>query len=179
MPNPIILILGAGGNIGAHLTTKFAAANYSIALAARTLTPGLTPQGHLHIKLDLTNPLSLPFAFEKTHATFGIPNIVIYNAATMRPPPNPSSMFSISVQDMVSDINLMTVSAYAAAQEAVRGWESLPKGKGGKRVFIYTGNMLNKTVLGSAYVLTLGVGKAGAAYWIGSASMLYAEKGYK
>lgn len=179
MSKSIVLILGAGGNIGASLTSKFAAGGYSIALASRSRNDGTTPEGHLSIKIDLSDPLSLPSAFEKTIRTFGVPNIVIYNAAMMRVPPNPKNMFSLRVEDMASDVNLMTVSAYAAAQEAVKGWEGLSKDEGAKKVFIYTGNMLNKTIMASPYVLTLGVGKAGAAYWIGSASALYADKGYK
>lgn len=180
MSKPIVLILGAGGNIGANLTSTFTKEGYSIALASRSRNDGKTPQGHLNIKIDLTNPSSLSSAFEKTKKTFGVPNIVIYNAAMMRVPPDPEDMFSVSVEDMASDVNLMTVSAYAAAQEAVKGWEGLPETDSrGKKVFIYTGNMLNKSIMASPYVLTLGVGKAGAAYWIGSASALYAEKGYK
>lgn len=178
MPKPTILILGAGGNIGANLTSTFARAGYAIALASRSRTPGKTPEGYLNIKTDLTNPSSLSTAFEKTIEAFGTPNVVIYNAAMMRVPPDPEDMFSVSVEDMASDINLMTVSAYAAAKEAVRAWDLLPK-NGDKKVFIYTGNMLNKTIMASPYVLTLGVGKAGAAYWIGSASKLCAGKGYK
>lgn len=179
MSKPVVLILGAGGNIGASLTSKFASGGYSIGLASRSRHDGTTPEGHLNIRIDLTNPLSLPSAFEKTKKAFGIPNIVIYNAAMMRVPPNPEDMFSVSVEDMASDVNLMTVSAYAAAREAVKAWEGLHQDEGGKKVFIYTGNMLNKTIMASPYVLTLGVGKAGAAYWIGSASALYADKGYK
>lgn len=177
MSKPIVLILGAGGNIGANLTSKFTTAGYSIALASRSRTDGLTSSGHLNIKVDLTDSSAIPSVFKKTKAAFGTPNVVIYNAAMMRPPPNLEDMFSLTVEDMASDVNLMTVSAYAAAKEAVKAWEGLEKEV--KKVFIYTGNMLNKTIMASPYVLTLGVGKAGAAYWIGSASALYADKGYK
>jgi NAD(P)-dependent dehydrogenase (short-subunit alcohol dehydrogenase family) len=176
---PVILILGAGGNIGANLTTKFSKAGYSIALASRSRTNGFTPEGHLNIQVDLSNPTAIPAVFQKTQAALGKPSVVIYNAATMRPPPNPEDMFSLSVEDLESDVRLMTISAFAAAKEAVKLWDSLSKDEGGKKVFIYTGNILNKTVMASSYVLTLGVGKAGAAYWIGTASALYKEKGYK
>ncbi|KAF2815445.1 uncharacterized protein BDZ99DRAFT_459308 [Mytilinidion resinicola] len=178
MTKPILLVLGAGANIGAALSAKFSAAGYRIALAARSLSDGLTSAGHLNIKIDLADPAAIPAAFSKVKKEFGTPNIVIYNAANTSPPPDPKNMFSIETATLEKDVKLMTISAYAAAREAVAGFESLGKEQGTK-AFIYTGNILNTFIMSTPYVLTLGVGKAGAAYWVGAASELYKEKGFK
>ncbi|KAF2501713.1 hypothetical protein BU16DRAFT_577798 [Lophium mytilinum] len=178
MTKPILLVLGAGANIGAALTTKFSAAGYRIALAARSLSDGLSSAGHLNIKIDLTDPTAIPTAFSKVKKEFGTPNIVIYNAANVSAPPDPQNMFSIETETLDKDVKLMTISAYAAAKEAVAGFESLGTEQG-RKAFIYTGNILNTLIMSTPYVLTLGVGKAGSAYWIGTASELYKDKGIK
>ena len=68
-----------------------------------------------------------------------------------------------------------TTSVYAAAQEAVAGFEQLSDTA--SRTFIYTGNCTNVKVL--PIVLTLGVGKAATANLINAASEVFKSKGYK
>lgn len=65
-------------------------------------------------------------------------------------------------------------SPYLAAQEAVRGFETLPKDV--PRSFIYTGNGFNQIVV-PAYV-GLGIGKAASANWIEGASIWYKDRGF-
>jgi hypothetical protein len=68
-----------------------------------------------------------------------------------------------------------TTSVYAAAKEAVAGFEKLPADA--TKTFIYTGNRLN---LGPIPVLfDLGVGKAATAHMIQTWSMVLSQKGYK
>jgi hypothetical protein len=86
-------------------------------------------------------------------------------------------MFSMAPETLEKDVKLTTISGFAAAREAVKGFERL--GKDVTRAFIYTGNILNTTIFPTAYVLSLGVGKAGAAYWVGAASKLLEQKGIK
>jgi NAD(P)-dependent dehydrogenase (short-subunit alcohol dehydrogenase family) len=105
------------------------------------------------------------------------PSVVVYNAAALTPPPDDSSVLSISQDSFVKDININTISPYTAAQEAVKGFASLSEGI--KKTFIYTGNMLNTVIMPVPMVLTLGVGKSASAYWIGTADALYKEKGYR
>src|SRR5436309_1842565 len=92
----IALILGAGPNVGAALARNFAKAGYSIALAARRVNSGTSPEGYLSIKADLSNPSSVPSIFQTVKSELGTsPNIVIYNAAAFTPPPDPDSLFSL------------------------------------------------------------------------------------
>jgi hypothetical protein len=69
------------------------------------------------------------------------------------------------------DVN--STSAYAAAQEAVKGFSQTGTGS----TFIFTGNKLN--VLGRPEVLVFGMGKSAAAHLIRSASLAYGDQGYK
>ena len=64
--------------------------------------------------------------------------------------------------------------AYVAAQEAIKGWKQSASHSG---TYIYTGNILNNTTL--PFVLSLGVGKAGAASFIEAAAMSYKDTNYK
>lgn len=175
--SPVILILGSGPRVGAATAERFAAAGYSVAVASRSASGGQTAEGYLSVKTDLSKPSSITAVFGAVKAEFGSPpSVVVYNAAALTPPPG-DTLFSIPAEKFAADLNINTVSAYAAAQEAVKGWESLPEGA--KKVFIYTGNMQNKVVLPMPMMLNLGVGKSASAYWVGTADALYANRGYR
>jgi len=177
MSRPIALVLGAGGNIGSALAKKFSAAGYGIALTARRITDGKTSDGYLNVKADLSDPGSIPAIFDRVRKELGTPSVVIYNAAAMTPPPDPDNLFSLPVGDLERDLRIATISAFAAAKEAVAGFDTLPEGT--QRAFVYTGNILNTTVMPVPALVTLGVGKSASAYWIGTAAGAYAKKGYR
>ena len=75
----VILILGAGPRLGAAIASKFDGNGYKVALAARSVSDGISPEGFLHIRCDLSNPLSVHTIFQTVQQTFGYPNIVVYN----------------------------------------------------------------------------------------------------
>jgi NADP-dependent 3-hydroxy acid dehydrogenase YdfG len=75
----VLLILGAGGNIGASVANTFTKNGYKVALAARSLQDGSNQNGNLQIKTDLGNPKSIESAFDKTTAEYGPPNVIVYN----------------------------------------------------------------------------------------------------
>jgi len=171
---PVVLILGAGPRVGASVAKTFASNGYKVAVASRS---GSTKnsEGYLSLKADFTKPDSIPALFNAVKTEFNTsPSVVIYNAATLTPPPK-DSVFSITADAFDSDLNVNTVSPYVAAQQAVSGWETLPKET--KKSFIYTGNILNVSVLPVPLMLTLGVGKSASAYWIGVADSLYSAQG--
>lgn len=93
-------------------------------------------------------------------------------AATFSPPSDP---FAVPFASFALDTNVNLHSAYVAAQQAVSGFSTLPSGA--SRTFIYTGNVLNVTIL--PQFLESGIGKAGAAHLVWAASDAYREKGYK
>jgi NAD(P)-dependent dehydrogenase (short-subunit alcohol dehydrogenase family) len=193
MPNtsPVILILGAGSNIGHHVARAFAAKGYKVALAARRLKEADNNADQINIPSDLSDPSSVVNAFSKVNSLLGVPSVVIYNgedcypelrrifakvfeagAVTANDPKNP---LSLPLTDFTRDLNINTTSAFVAAQQAVLAFEQLPDSA--SRTFIYTGNILNTTTL--APLLDLGVGKSATAHIIQSAAAAYKDRGFK
>lgn len=91
---------------------------------------------------------------------------------TPNPPKDP---LSLQLADFNRDFNINTVSAFVAAQQAVTGFAQLPDSAA--KTFIYTGNILNTTIIPP--LLDLGVGKAATAHIIQSAAAAYKDRGYK
>jgi len=77
--NPIALILGAGPNIGTHVSKVFASRGYRVAVASRS-NPSFDGGQELHIPVDLSDPENVPSVFEVVKTKFGVsPSVVIYN----------------------------------------------------------------------------------------------------
>lgn len=175
-PAPIVLILGAGARVGAAVARTFARNGYKVAVASRS---GTSPSpDYLALQADFADPSSIPPLFAAVRAEFNAaPSVVVYNAANYTAPLDDASALSIPVGGVVADLNVNTVSPYVAAQQAVLGWETLPREA--KKTFIFTGNILNTLVFPLPALLSLGVGKAASAYWIGVADATYKAKGYR
>ncbi|KAH7395211.1 hypothetical protein DE146DRAFT_678975 [Phaeosphaeria sp. MPI-PUGE-AT-0046c] len=171
---PVVLIIGSGPRIGASVARKFAALDYSVAIVSRKAE---SADDYLSIKTDVSDPSCIPSIFDAVQAEFKtFPSVIIYNAAAMTPPAG-DDLFTIPVQSVADDFNTNTVSVFAAAKEAVKGWQTLTADA--KKVFIYTGNRLNTWVAPMLMTATLGMGKSATAYFIGTADMRYAKEGYR
>lgn len=79
MTRCIVLILGSGANVGRSVARKFAADGYLVAISARSLENGTSPEGYITIKADYSHRDAIPTVFDNLKATAGIPNVVIYN----------------------------------------------------------------------------------------------------
>ncbi|KAI0467809.1 NAD(P)-binding protein [Xylaria cf. heliscus] len=175
---PIALILGSGPRVGAAVAQKFASNGYKVVVASRNGTGSKTPEGYLSLKADFTKPDSVPAVFDAVKAEFNSsPSTVIYNAAALTAPPDKDSALSITLDSVKSDLNVNTISPYAAAQQAIAGWETLPSDI--KKTFIYTGNILNVSVQPVPIFVNLGMGKAASAFWVGVADGTYSARGYR
>ncbi|KAF2691249.1 NAD(P)-binding protein [Lentithecium fluviatile CBS 122367] len=173
---PVILILGAGPRIGHSVATKFASKGYEVAVVSRKGSTTIT--GALALTADFTTPTSIPALFSTVKDHFGAaPSVIVYNAAALTPPSDKDSVLSVASESVDKDLNVNVVSAYVTAQEAVKGWETLPKEV--KKTFVYTGNIANVAILPLPMFLTLGMGKAASAYWVGTADAAYKDKGYR
>lgn len=174
----VALILGAGPRVGSAVATKLASSGYAVAVASRTGTDSRNSDGFFSIKIDLSQSASVKTAFEAVKAEFGAaPTLVIYNAASLTPPPVQGSIFSIPAERLAADLVVNTVSPFAAAQQAVEGWATLPGGAA--KVFIYTGNISNVKIVPVPITVTLGVGKSASSYWVGMADNTYSGQGYR
>jgi len=172
--SPIILILGAGPNIGQHVARAFAAKGYKVGLAARRVKEADNNTDQVNIPSDLSDPNSVVNAFSKVKELLGLPSVVIYNAGALTPN-DAKNPLSLPLADFTRDLNINTTSAFVAAQQAVLAFEQLPDSA--SRTFIYTGNILNTTTM--APLLDLGVGKSATAHIIQSAAAAYKDRGFK
>lgn len=77
--SPILLILGAGANVGQTVAKSFAAKGYKVALAARKLNEADSTQDTVNIQGDFSDPNSVAKVFEKVKAALGVPSVVVYN----------------------------------------------------------------------------------------------------
>ena len=93
-------------------------------------------------------------------------------ASTSNPSNDP---LSVQLTDFSRDLNVNTTSPFVAAQQAVAGFAQLSASA--SKTFIYTGNILNNTVI--LPLLNLGVGKAATAHIIQSAAAAYKDQGFK
>jgi len=89
--------------------------------------------------------------------------------------PSDGNPLSVSVADIESSLNINTLSMYATAQQAVAGYEKLPKSV--LKTFLYTGNILISAP--RPLLISLGMGKAASAHVIRAAALGYNEQNYR
>ena len=77
--SPVILILGAGPNLGQAIARAFASKGCKIALAARSLKEADSTDDQLNITSDFANPDDVVSAFTRVKKALGIPSVVVYN----------------------------------------------------------------------------------------------------
>jgi len=77
--SPVILILGAGPNIGQAVARTFASRGYKVALASRSLNEADSTDNQLNISSDFASSDDVVNAFKSVNKVFGIPSVVVYN----------------------------------------------------------------------------------------------------
>ncbi|KAF5872154.1 putative uncharacterized oxidoreductase protein [Botrytis fragariae] len=169
----IVLILGGGPNIGLNIARVFSSkGSYKTVIVSRNPKEELIKEADLSLQADFTDPKSIKRIFDEVKQKFGVPNVVVYNAAALTVTPDP---LSVPLEKFNEDLNVVITSAYAAAHEAVEGFKTLPEAT--NKTFIYTGNILNRQIIPS--LLAFGIGKSGAAHLIQSASEVHKKDGYR
>ena len=79
MSSNIILILGAGPNVGIHITRHFSEKGYKSAVVARNPSVDVTNAADLVIKADFSDASNIKAVFEEVKEKLGVPNVVVYN----------------------------------------------------------------------------------------------------
>ena len=187
---PIALVFGAGKNVGAGVVKAFSAKGYRIATVSRTATADASDK-RLHIQADLADPESVSTVFETVRKQLGHPSVVVYNGSLLGlfvaivsmltetgaavSFVNKEDPLEISLKDAIRDMNINTFSALAAAKEAVKSFEALPKDAA--RTFIFTGNIMNSQPI--PVLMSAGMGKSATAHLIQTAAQVYADRGYR
>ena len=83
--SPVVLVLGAGPNIGQAVARTFTSKGYKVALAARSLKEADSTDNQLNIPSDFSKTDDVVNAFTKVKKVFGIPSVVIYNGKPSSP----------------------------------------------------------------------------------------------
>ncbi|OAG40894.1 hypothetical protein AYO21_04971 [Fonsecaea monophora] len=171
-PLSIALVFGAGQNVGASVVKAFSAKGYRVATVSRTAIADTSDKRH-HIQADLEDPESVSTVFETVRKQLGHPSVVVYNAAVASFV-NKDNPLEISIKDAIRDMNVNAFSALAAAKEAVKSFDALPKDAA--RTFIFTGNITNSQPIPA--LMSHGMGKSATAHMIQTAASVYADRGY-
>lgn len=77
--SPILLILGAGSNIGQHVARAFTAKGFRVALASRSVKEENSTSDLIHVPVDTSDPDSVAEVFLKVKTILGLPSVVVYN----------------------------------------------------------------------------------------------------
>jgi hypothetical protein len=88
---------------------------------------------------------------------------------------NKSDPLSITLEDVIKDLNVNTLSTLVAAQEAIKSFATLTSAA--SRTFIFTGNILNQQIIPP--LMSAGIGKAATSHILESAATAYKDVGYK
>ncbi|KAI9705867.1 MAG: hypothetical protein M1836_005273 [Candelina mexicana] len=175
MSKPVVLIFGAGANVGLSIASKFKQEGYKVAAVSRTIKDDLKKVADKTIASSLS-PEEVQKDFGEVEKELGPPNVIVYNAYSLSVADGADPL-SLPPSDFFKDLNGNTSSAYAAAASAATAFAKVPSSL--PKVFIYTGNMCSSLVIPE--VFSLGVGKNAMAYVIQTAAEAYGikEKGEK
>ncbi|KAM0478906.1 hypothetical protein ACHAPX_004884 [Trichoderma viride] len=168
--NKIILIFGFGPRIAAGVARAFASKGYKVAVVSRTnkaIEPG---DDYLWIQADLSDAFSVEGVFTTVRSKLGIPSVVVYNAFSFS-----TQGFDQPLSGLITEAHINTFSAYAAAQQALKGFAELPPDA--SRTFIYTGNKLH--LMPMEPLVSFGMGKSASAHMIHYLAEVYKSSGYK
>jgi NAD(P)-dependent dehydrogenase (short-subunit alcohol dehydrogenase family) len=79
MDHRILLLLGAGENIGLASITAFKTQGYKVASVSRTPSDAVRKAADLVLTADFSDPTCITDLFTKVENELGIPNVVVYN----------------------------------------------------------------------------------------------------
>jgi hypothetical protein len=130
------------------------------------------------LKADFAKTEPIPAMFHAAKVEFHTsPSVVLYKAATLTSPHDKDTVLLVSSESVALELNVNTVSAYVAAQQAVSGWETLTKET--EKTFIYTGNIINVAIVPMPLFLDLGMGRSTSVFWISLADATCSAKGFR
>ncbi|KIX08896.1 uncharacterized protein Z518_03553 [Rhinocladiella mackenziei CBS 650.93] len=176
---PVLLLLGAGPNLGTKIPSVFSEAGYKIALVARSLGEGIQENGYYHVRADFSQPECIPEVFEKVKQNVGIPTVVVYNAVQYKLDDAADPLASLAPERVSQFHTAMAVNGTTpliVIHHAIASFRALPSDTKGK-TFIFTGNILNRSAFVNRFCF--GTAKATCAYGINFASVIYAKEGFR
>jgi NAD(P)-dependent dehydrogenase (short-subunit alcohol dehydrogenase family) len=196
MDHRVLLLLGAGLNVGLASITAFKAQGFKVASVSRNPSDAVQKAADLVLTADFSDPSCIADIFSKVETKLGIPNVVIYNGNYLAPQlqyfhpftyffavafcwegraSDPAHPTTAPLAGFQQDLAVNTTSPYAAAQAAVAAFSRLPGSV--LKTFIFTGNKGAAAI--SPPVFTLCLAKAATWYMIQTLVAAYKDQGYR
>jgi NAD(P)-dependent dehydrogenase (short-subunit alcohol dehydrogenase family) len=79
MAHKVVLVLGAGKNVGSAAVSKFKSKGYKVAAVSRNPIAEVRRDADLVLSADFSDPNCFAGIFERVEGELGLPNVVIYN----------------------------------------------------------------------------------------------------
>jgi NAD(P)-dependent dehydrogenase (short-subunit alcohol dehydrogenase family) len=79
MAHQVVLVLGAGKNVGSAAVSKFKSKGYKVAAVSRNPIAEVRQDADLVLSADFSDPNCFAGIFEQVEGALGLPNVVIYN----------------------------------------------------------------------------------------------------
>ncbi len=141
MSKPLIVIVGAGPGVSAGIARKFGSNDFKVILLARkreSLDLQIAALQNVNIEADgvtadASDSKSLIAAFDQIKSDYGVPDVLVYNAAS-NTVNNPSIL---NEQDLLNDFNVNVAGALTSSQQVIP--EMIEREKG---TILFTGGML-------------------------------------
>jgi short-subunit dehydrogenase len=157
MSNKVCAVVGAGPGLGAAIARRFGREGYHLALLARRLesleeqtqafkSSGIEAEA---FQADASEPSSLENAFQRVQQQLGNPEVLVYNAAALKP----GRLKDLTSEDLVQDFKVNLVGAMVAVQQVVAGMREQKRG-----TILLTGGGL--ALEPSPQYVSLSIGKA-------------------
>ncbi|UNI22315.1 hypothetical protein JDV02_008214 [Purpureocillium takamizusanense] len=176
MAQPVAFLIGGGPRIGHAVAVALVKQGYRVALGRRNTAASAGLEGVTPVAVDVSDPSSVETAFAEVQSRFGVPKVVVYNAAALTFPPEQGDPLSVQPGAFTRDTAVNVTSAYAALHHATRAWKK-QREDGGRAggVFIATGNVT--PFIPNPFATTLGAGKAALVHLVGLAAREYKDAG--
>ncbi|KIM41495.1 hypothetical protein M413DRAFT_445485 [Hebeloma cylindrosporum] len=173
----VAFILGAGTHIGSAIAAQLRERGYRVALGSRNPKPTSADDAYFNVKLDVQKRESIEEAFDTVVQNLGPVNVVVYNAASVTPPPTPDDILTIPV-DAYYDAASVGLGAYTAAQKVLPSFRNEIHREHPK-AFIVTGNILPFSQYSPPAYHTLGLQKALQTRFIATAAKSYESENFQ
>ncbi|KAH8666773.1 hypothetical protein BX600DRAFT_462507 [Xylariales sp. PMI_506] len=187
-PPKVAFIIAGGWRIGHSVAERFAHEGYSIAIGREKTQDAieldlLQTRGVFLVDIDVTEPQSTSHAFAEVTKKLGVPNVVVYNAASLTYPLDPADPFGIIPEHFSRNLTANVTAGYVAIHLATRGFRTIKLQAAARGtcppefMFVVTGDLLQNTR--NLLTATHGPGRGSLAYLVSVGSQAYAREGFR
>lgn len=123
MNKKLLVIVGAGAGMGSGIARKFGSNGFRIVLVSRNEEALFKNVFKLKeedieaygVSANASDPVSIKSAFEQIKASYGMPEILVYNAAVIKI----GTASNLEEEELLSDLNINVVGALSSALQVI------------------------------------------------------------